>query len=67
MIVSTYRTRRVRLVSSSALLSVGLLAYASTAGAQRGINLSAPAPNVEQAAPDGGRDIPNGIPFGIIR
>ncbi|RPH11064.1 MAG: hypothetical protein CBC49_009915 [Alphaproteobacteria bacterium TMED89] len=65
MIVSNYWTRRVRLVSSSALLSVGLLAYAFTAGAQRGINLSAPAPNVEQAAPDGGRDIPNGIPFQI--
>jgi len=63
MIVSNYWTRRVRLVSTSALLSVGLLAYASAAGAQNGINLSPLAPNAEQAAPDGGRDIPNGVPF----
>jgi len=64
MIEFKYWTRRVQLVSTSALLSVGLLAYASNSGAQ-GIDLSPPAPNTEQAAPNGGRNIPNGIPFQI--
>ena len=64
MIEFKFWTRRVQLVSTSALLSVGLLAYASNSGAQ-GIDLSPPAPNTEQAAPNGGRNIPNGIPFQI--
>ena len=65
MIKSNLWTWRVQLAATSALLSVGLLAYATMSGAQKGVKLSSVAPNVEQASPDGGRDIPNGIPFQI--
>ncbi len=64
MIESKFWTRRVQLVTTSALVTVGLLACASIANAQRAV-LASPAPNTEQAAPDSGRNIPNGIPFQI--
>ena len=65
MIETINWTRRVQLVTTSALISVGLLAFASTADAQNGVNFDPIASNVEQASPQGGRDIPNGIPFQI--
>ena len=65
MIKSTFWTWRVQLAATSAILSVGLMAYSTMAGAQFGINTTTVAPNVEQASPNGGRDIPNGIPFQI--
>ena len=64
MIESKFWTRKVHLVTTSALFSVGLLACSSIAHAQRA-TLTAPAPNTEQAAPESGRNIPNGIPFQI--
>ncbi|MDA8604440.1 hypothetical protein N9M21_08485, partial [Alphaproteobacteria bacterium] len=64
MIESKFWTRRVQLVTTSALVTVGLLACSSIANAQRAV-LASPAPNTEQAAPDSGRNIPNGIPFQI--
>jgi hypothetical protein len=65
MIETINWTRRVQLVTTSALISVGLLAFASKADAQNGVNFDPIASNVEQASPQGGRDIPNGIPFQI--
>ena len=65
MIKSTFWTWRVQLAATSAILSVGLMAYSTMAGAQFGIKTTTVAPNVEQASPNGGRDIPNGIPFQI--
>ena len=64
MIESKFWTRKVHLVTTCALFSVGLLACSSIAHAQRA-TLTAPAPNTEQAAPESGRNIPNGIPFQI--
>ena len=64
MIESKFWTRKVHLVTTSALFSVGLLTCSSIAHAQRA-TLTAPAPNTEQGAPESGRNIPNGIPFQI--
>ena len=44
MIESKFWTRRVQLVTTSALVTVGLLACASIANAQRAV-LASPAPN----------------------